>query len=76
MHFDPAQTVSSDDDAVERALTKPLVREVALRAGELGEGERALVLEMMDRASARAAQIREQRASVAQDGQTDPPSGT
>jgi len=62
MHFDPAQTVSSDDDAaVERALTKPLVREVALRAGELGEGERALVLEMMERASARAARLRTQR---------------
>lgn len=62
MHFDPAQTVSSDDDAaVERALTKPLVREVALRAGELGEGERALVLEMMERASARAARLRAQR---------------
>jgi len=76
IHFDPAQTVSSDDVAVERALTKPLVREVALRAGELGEGERALILEMMDRASARAAQIREQRPSVAQDGQTDPPSQT
>lgn len=62
MHFDPAQMVSSDDDAaVERALTKPLVREVALRAGELGEGERALVLEMMERASARAARLRTQR---------------
>jgi len=74
MHFDPAQTVSSDDDAVERALTKPLVREVALRAGELGEGERALVLEMMERASARATRLRverekDQTASMDQDGE-------
>jgi len=59
--FDPAQTAPSGDDAVERALTKPLVREMALRAGELGEGERALVLEMMERASKRAAEIRAQR---------------
>ncbi len=74
MHFDQAQTVLSDDAAVERALTKPLVREVALRAGELGEGERALILEMMERANARAVQIREQRVSIAQgDGEADPP---
>jgi transcriptional regulator with XRE-family HTH domain len=61
VHVDPARAAAGRDSEIERALSKPLVREVALRAGELGEGERALILEMMERASERAAQIRARR---------------
>lgn len=61
VHVDPARTAAGRDDEIERALSKPLVREVALRAGEMGEGERALILEMMERASERAARIRARR---------------
>lgn len=38
------------DDIVRRALSKPLVREVALRAGQMGMAQRALVLQMMQHA--------------------------
>jgi hypothetical protein len=38
------------DELVQQALTKPLVREVALRAGKVGTIQRALVLQMLDHA--------------------------
>jgi hypothetical protein len=38
------------DDLVREALAKPLVREVALRAGKVGTVQRALVLQMLEHA--------------------------
>lgn len=38
------------DDDLRDALSKPLVREVALRAASVGPGERALILQMLERA--------------------------
>lgn len=43
----PADTM---DDLVREALAKPLVREVALRAGKIGMAQRALILQMLERA--------------------------
>jgi ESX-1-secreted protein regulator len=43
----PAETM---DDLVQEALAKPLVREVALRAGKIGTEQRALVLQMLEHA--------------------------
>jgi transcriptional regulator with XRE-family HTH domain len=43
----PADTM---DDLVREALAKPLVREVALRAGKVGTVQRALVLQMLEHA--------------------------
>jgi len=42
--------VDNMDELVQQALTKPLVREVALRAGKVGTIQRALVLQMLDHA--------------------------
>jgi transcriptional regulator with XRE-family HTH domain len=42
--------VDTMDDLVREALAKPLVREVALRAGKVGTVQRALVLQMLDHA--------------------------
>ena len=38
------------DDLIRDALSKPLVREVALRAGKIGTAQRALVLQMLEHA--------------------------
>jgi transcriptional regulator with XRE-family HTH domain len=38
------------DDEMRHTLSKPLVREVALRAGGMGMAERALILQMMEHA--------------------------
>jgi transcriptional regulator with XRE-family HTH domain len=42
--------VDTMDELVREALAKPLVREVALRAGKVGEAQRALILEMLEHA--------------------------
>jgi len=42
--------VDTLDDEMRHTLNKPLVREVALRAGGMGMAERALILEMMEHA--------------------------
>jgi transcriptional regulator with XRE-family HTH domain len=42
--------VDTMDDLVREALAKPLVREVALRAGKVGTVQRALVLQMLNHA--------------------------
>ena len=42
--------VDTEDDLVREALAKPLVREVALRAGKVGVVQRALVLQMLEHA--------------------------
>jgi len=42
--------VDTLDDLVREALAKPLVREVALRAGKVGAAQRALVLQMLEHA--------------------------
>jgi transcriptional regulator with XRE-family HTH domain len=42
--------VDTMDDLVREALAKPLVREVALRAGKVGTVQRALVLQMLEHA--------------------------
>ena len=42
--------VDTMDELVREALAKPLVREVALRAGKVGTVQRALVLQMLDHA--------------------------
>ena len=39
-----------ETDLVREALAKPLVREVALRAGKVGTAQRALVLQMLEHA--------------------------
>ncbi len=53
-----AQPDVPQDGELWDALRKPLVREVALRAGAMGSSERAIILEMLDRAErlARAAE--------------------
>lgn len=42
--------VDTIDDLLREALAQPLVREVALRAGKVGVGQRALVLQMLEHA--------------------------
>src|ERR671932_335167 len=42
--------VDTMDALVREALAKPLVREVALRAGKVGTAQRALVLQMLEHA--------------------------
>ena len=42
--------VETSDTPVQEALGKPLVREVALRAGKVGLAQRALVLQMLEHA--------------------------
>jgi transcriptional regulator with XRE-family HTH domain len=42
--------VDTIDDLIRDALAKPLVREVALRAGKIGTAQRALVLQMLEHA--------------------------
>lgn len=42
--------VDTMDELVREALTKPLVREVTLRAGKVGTAQRALVLQMLEHA--------------------------
>ena len=42
--------VDTLDDEMRHNLDKPLVREVALRAGSMGMAERALILQMMEHA--------------------------
>lgn len=50
-HTAPAPSVEAPTDAaLQEALSKPLVREVALRAGRVSSSERALILEMLARA--------------------------
>ena len=45
-----APPVDSMDDLIRDALAKPLVREVALRAGKIGTAQRALILQMLEHA--------------------------
>ena len=45
-----AKPVDTMDDLLRDALSKPLVREVALRAGKIGMAQRALVLQMLEHA--------------------------
>ncbi len=47
---DATQPEAPHDQELWDALRKPLVREVALRAGAMGSAERAIILEMLDRA--------------------------
>ncbi len=47
---DMTQLDAPQDQELWDALRKPLVREVALRAGAMGSAERAIILEMLDRA--------------------------
>jgi hypothetical protein len=47
------------DEEMRRTLSKPLVRDVALRAGNMGMPERALVLQMMEQADSLLARMRE-----------------
>lgn len=47
------------DEPLLEALAKPHVREFALRAGELGDVERAVVLQMLKNAQELARQVRE-----------------
>ncbi len=47
---DVTQLEEPQDRELWDALRKPLVREVALRAGAMGSAERAIILEMLDRA--------------------------
>ncbi len=50
-YFSQAATpVDTMDDLLRDALSKPLVREVALRAGKVGTAQRALVLQMLEHA--------------------------
>jgi transcriptional regulator with XRE-family HTH domain len=42
--------VDTMDELVRDALAKPLVKEVALRAGKVGTAQRALILEMLEHA--------------------------
>jgi len=42
--------VETMDELVREALAKPLLREVALRAGKVGTAQRALVLQMLEHA--------------------------
>ena len=62
--------VDSMDELVQQALTKPLVREVALRAGKVGTIQRALVLQMLDHADQ---VLQELAASRPADGAEAPP---
>ncbi len=61
----PHAPVSTTDEELWEALSKPLVREVAKRAARVSPGERALILEMLERAEqlATAAQALEAGAS-------------
>jgi transcriptional regulator with XRE-family HTH domain len=45
-----APPVDTIDDLIRDALAKPLVREVALRAGKIGTAQRALILQMLEHA--------------------------
>src|SRR2546428_6357878 len=62
--------VDTMDDLVREALAKPLVREVALRAGKVGTVQRALVLQMLEHADQ---VLREIRASPAPPAEGPPP---
>lgn len=59
------QPENPSDRALQEALAKPLVRDVALRAGAKGLAERAIILEMLDRAEemAKAAEAAERARS-------------
>jgi transcriptional regulator with XRE-family HTH domain len=62
------QIESEQDQALREALAQPLVRDVALRAGAKGIAERAIILEMLDRAEeiAKAAEEAERARSQAE----------
>lgn len=59
--------VDTLDDLVREALAKPLVREVALRAGKVGTAQRALVLQMLDHAE----QVLEELAATGHDAESE-----
>lgn len=59
-----AEALSSE---LQAALAKPGVREVALRAGELGENERKLLLQMLDYSRTVAEQARTTERALAGD---------
>jgi transcriptional regulator with XRE-family HTH domain len=58
------------DDPVQEALAKPLVRELALRAGKIGIAQRALVLQMLEHADE---VLQEFAAPSAASAQANPP---
>ncbi len=54
----PEQAQTEMDDALRQALSRPGVRELALRAGQMDDEERALLFEMMDSAEQIARRVR------------------
>jgi hypothetical protein len=64
--------VDTMDDLVREALAKPLVREVALRAGKVGTVQRALVLQMLDRADQMLQELTAAPAAPAAEGRVTP----
>lgn len=59
--------VDTLDDLVREALAKPLVREVALRAGKVGTAQRALVLQMLNHAE----QVLQELAATSRDAESE-----
>ncbi|HVC82154.1 MAG TPA: XRE family transcriptional regulator [Chloroflexota bacterium] len=57
--FSKHPRTSEIDEEMRRTLSKPLVRDVALRAGSMGMPERALVLQMMEQADLLLARMRQ-----------------
>lgn len=60
-----AAPVDTMDDLLRDALSKPLVREVALRAGKIGMAQRALVLQMLEHADQVLQELKSEPASPA-----------
>ena len=64
--------VDTMDDLVREALAKPLVREVALRAGKVGTVQRALVLQMLEHAEQVLQELAPPAAPRAEEGLPSP----
>lgn len=60
------------DEEMRRTLAKPLVRELALRAGNKGVAERALMLQMIEYGDVLLARMKEAVASEAQETGGEP----
>lgn len=67
----PLTAETPRDEALWEALSKPLVREVALRAGKVSSSERALILEMLQRAE-ELARLADVAAASTGDADQDP----